>query len=66
MSDFPPDEASEELWGAPDFEGRTHAQPCLIGSRVRRACCRLVATGANPSDSSTRSWSSRPLGSIGR
>jgi protein-tyrosine phosphatase len=27
MSDFPPDEASEKLWGAPDFEGRTHARP---------------------------------------
>jgi hypothetical protein len=27
MSDFPPDGVSEELWGAPDFEGRTHEQP---------------------------------------
>lgn len=43
MSDFPPDEASEELWGAPDFEGGTHAQPLLdwfSGSKSLLPACR--------------------------
>jgi hypothetical protein len=43
MSDFPPDEASEELWGAPDFEGRTHARPLpdwFSGSKSLLPACR--------------------------
>jgi hypothetical protein len=43
MSDLSPDEASEELWGAPDFEGRTHARPLpdwFSGSKSLLPACR--------------------------
>jgi hypothetical protein len=43
MSDFPPDERPEELWGAPDFEGSTHVRPLpdwFSGSKSLLPACR--------------------------
>ncbi len=66
MTDLPFEERSDDLWGIPDFEGPAHDRPLPDWLSRSKSLLPRVVTGATPSCSSTRSWSSRPPGSTGR